>query len=105
MFYCETCRQRNNWPGIIPTSIGPCENCGRQAACYNVKARHLMPRNLADVIDEIVSREEQSLAGLGVDFATGMSDPNVVIRLRDRERETANPPVSELASANGGNRK
>jgi hypothetical protein len=36
MFYCEPCREKNNWPGIIKVSYGKCEECGGIRGCYDV---------------------------------------------------------------------
>jgi hypothetical protein len=45
MFYCESCRIKNGWPGVIPVSTGPCEMCGQVAACYDVASKYLPRRN------------------------------------------------------------
>lgn len=36
-FYCEPCREANSWFGIIPTSYGKCEFCGKTAPCHDRK--------------------------------------------------------------------
>lgn len=41
MFFCEECKQRNNWPGIWAFSYGNCEVCGTRASCYDVPSKHL----------------------------------------------------------------
>jgi hypothetical protein len=43
MFFCEACNKRNEWPGIIPMSTGPCEICGTVAACYDIPSSALPP--------------------------------------------------------------
>lgn len=43
MFFCEECKQRNNWPGIWAFSYGDCEICGTRAHCYDVPSKHLPP--------------------------------------------------------------
>lgn len=43
MFFCEECRQRNNWPGLWPSSRGPCEVCGKTRDCYDVSSSRLWP--------------------------------------------------------------
>lgn len=35
MFYCKPCRRTNNWPGVVPTSYGPCEVCKVEGPCYD----------------------------------------------------------------------
>ena len=42
MFYCEPCREKNDWPGIVALSYGPCEMCGKTAECYDIPS-HLLP--------------------------------------------------------------
>lgn len=41
MFYCEPCREKNNWPGIRPSSRGKCELCGDATACYDAPSSFL----------------------------------------------------------------
>jgi len=48
MFYCEGCRARNGWPGIIPISRGPCEECGKTADCYETASKDLPERVSTD---------------------------------------------------------
>lgn len=49
MFFCEKCRDKNDWPiGILgePTSFGNCEMCsgqGRQP-CYDIPSSYLPDR-------------------------------------------------------------
>lgn len=33
MFYCPTCREKNNWPHTLVQSEGKCEVCGNIAVC------------------------------------------------------------------------
>lgn len=35
MFYCEDCRQNNNWPESMSKSTGRCEECGDLHICYD----------------------------------------------------------------------
>lgn len=41
MFFCEACKIKNNWPGIIPMSYGPCEMCRKTGPCYDVPSSAL----------------------------------------------------------------
>jgi hypothetical protein len=41
MFFCEECKQKNQWPGIFAHSYGTCEMCGTRAPCYDVPSKHL----------------------------------------------------------------
>jgi len=41
MFFCEKCQQRNNWPGFVPYSYGPCEVCGTVTHCFDVPSSAL----------------------------------------------------------------
>jgi hypothetical protein len=43
MFYCDTCRDKRNWPDGFVKSRGPCELCGKQAACSDVPSGALPP--------------------------------------------------------------
>jgi hypothetical protein len=52
MFFCEECRVKNNWPGIIEASYGPCEVCGKTAECYDVPSSRLPePKKESTYID------------------------------------------------------
>lgn len=41
MFFCEECKKKKGWPGLIPSSYGRCEICGKGAGCYDVPSRYL----------------------------------------------------------------
>ncbi len=41
MFYCEKCKIKYGWPGIMPSSRGKCECCDEVAYCYDVPSGHL----------------------------------------------------------------
>lgn len=43
MFFCEECRVRNEWPEGFAKSLGPCEICGKTAACYDIPSSALPP--------------------------------------------------------------
>jgi hypothetical protein len=38
MFYCDNCQKENNWPKSIMRHYGPCEQCGVQSNCNEVKS-------------------------------------------------------------------
>ena len=47
MWYCETCRRKNDWPRGTSLVYGPCNLCGNEAgSCYNV------PNNVLPKIKE-----------------------------------------------------
>jgi len=39
MFYCEECRERNDWPESSVRSTGPCGNCGEYRLCHDGRDR------------------------------------------------------------------
>ena len=39
MFYCEECRERNDWPESFVRSTGPCGNCGEYRICHDGRDR------------------------------------------------------------------
>lgn len=39
MFVCEPCAKKTGWPYYLAVSFGPCELCGRDNNCDNVKPR------------------------------------------------------------------
>ena len=39
MFYCEECRERNDWPESAVRSTGPCGNCGEYRICHDGRDR------------------------------------------------------------------
>ena len=41
MFYCEKCREKNQWPESFGRSRGRCEVCGKTADCHDVASRLL----------------------------------------------------------------
>jgi hypothetical protein len=41
MFFCEKCREKNDWPDSIMKSFGKCEVCGEHASCNDVPSRAL----------------------------------------------------------------
>jgi hypothetical protein len=43
MFYCDACATKNGWPDDFwrGQSRGPCEVCGKVAACYDVPSSAL----------------------------------------------------------------
>lgn len=43
MFYCDPCKQKNDWPGFLFSSFGKCEVCGSHTGCYDVPSR-LLPK-------------------------------------------------------------
>ena len=36
MFYCDPCREINQWPESMFKSFGPCEECGQTGRCNEV---------------------------------------------------------------------
>lgn len=44
MFYCETCRVKNEWPkAYLSFSRGNCELCGKFSVCHDVPSKALTP--------------------------------------------------------------
>lgn len=43
MFYCDSCREKNNWPKSIVKSVGKCEMCDKGAVCHDIPCR-LLPK-------------------------------------------------------------
>lgn len=43
MFYCDDCREKQNWPEGFAKSEGPCECCGEVAPCNDVPSKLLGP--------------------------------------------------------------
>jgi hypothetical protein len=41
MFYCEECRERQDWPEGFSKSHGPCELCGQSRVCHDVPSSAL----------------------------------------------------------------
>lgn len=41
MFYCDECGEKKGWPCGLSDSYGPCEVCGKSAACNSVKSKNL----------------------------------------------------------------
>ena len=35
MFYCERCREKNDWPDSLTRSYAPCEVCKKTAMCFD----------------------------------------------------------------------
>ncbi len=35
MFYCEECREKNEWPESLAQSKGNCEKCGKHGVCHD----------------------------------------------------------------------
>lgn len=47
MYYCERCREENDWPASIGKSRGRCECCGKIATCNDVSIKNLpAPRHI-----------------------------------------------------------
>jgi hypothetical protein len=49
MFYCEECREKNDWPKSLFMSCGPCELCGKSGSCYDVKSSKLPPAKVTKI--------------------------------------------------------
>jgi hypothetical protein len=47
MFYCEACREKNQWPESWSKSRGLCEVCGTTAVCNDIPSNQL-PMPLSD---------------------------------------------------------
>lgn len=43
MFFCEDCREANDWPTSLFRSHGRCEICAKSAHCYDVPSGALPP--------------------------------------------------------------
>ena len=43
MFYCDECRDKNEWPDTWAKSEGKCELCGKQAVCNDRPSGRLPP--------------------------------------------------------------
>lgn len=43
MFYCEKCKEKNNWPSSLFQSFGMCEICAKMDLCYDVHSSKLPP--------------------------------------------------------------
>jgi hypothetical protein len=41
MFFCEPCRDKNEWPASIMKSTGTCEMCGEHAICHDIPSSAL----------------------------------------------------------------
>jgi len=41
MFFCESCRKKNKWPGLYFVSFGNCEICKKPSDCYDIKSSEL----------------------------------------------------------------
>lgn len=41
MFYCDPCREKNDWPQSMMKSEGPCEVCGVVRICFDMPSRLL----------------------------------------------------------------
>jgi len=53
MFYCDKCREKNNWPYGAMLSYGKCEICGCICACYDVQSKHLIPITNKELRDKL----------------------------------------------------
>ena len=43
MFYCDHCKDENDWPGSIARSLGRCEVCKRPGELCNDVPSRLLP--------------------------------------------------------------
>lgn len=43
MFYCETCKIKNGWPGLFKRVVIQCQVCGDSTSCYQTPAQDLLP--------------------------------------------------------------
>ncbi len=41
MFYCDKCRDSNEWPDTLSKSDGPCECCGKKRLCNDIPIKDL----------------------------------------------------------------
>ena len=45
MFYCDHCKDENDWPASFTKSLGKCERCGRERElCNDVPSKFLTVR-------------------------------------------------------------
>lgn len=51
MFYCNQCKDKNDWPESIARSHGRCEVCGKSRDCNDVPSGALPPPK-REAIDE-----------------------------------------------------
>ena len=58
MFFCEKCRKKNNWPGIVAISFGSCEICGATTNCYEIPSDTL---SIPETNRDIQSPQEEKL--------------------------------------------
>jgi len=42
MFYCNSCKESNNYPESLSKSIGSCKLCGAYGVCNDVQS-HMLP--------------------------------------------------------------
>ncbi len=49
MFYCDSCRQENQWPESFVGSYGPCEVCGNVTFCNDRSSDQLPPARITKV--------------------------------------------------------
>lgn len=53
MFYCDSCRDKNEWPDGLMKSFGPCECCGNVAQCSDISSSQLpLPSSNPKLLDE-----------------------------------------------------
>lgn len=43
MFFCDHCKDKNNWPSGIVKSHGKCEVCGQTDLCSDIPSKFLPP--------------------------------------------------------------
>jgi hypothetical protein len=62
MFYCDSCRDKNDWPDGLMKSFGPCECCGTTDRCSDVPGSQLpMPaQHEPSYFDEVAELYESN---------------------------------------------
>jgi len=83
MFFCDSCRAKNKWPGIVARSYGRCEVCFRHTSCYDVPSKYLpnatkqqwsthdvalLASQIAELVEQYDLKTEFQTANLAVDF-------------------------------------
>lgn len=58
MFYCENCREKNNWPTNVAVAYGECEICGELAECHNGPSRSVLTSLSREIAQQRMSVEE-----------------------------------------------
>ncbi len=56
MFFCEHCKDSNDWPASVYKSLGKCEVCGTQnVLCNDIPSKYLPVRKKPNTTSEVSS--------------------------------------------------